>query len=115
MKNDEERIKTYAEFWDHYVAEHAQPLTRYLHFVGTLLGLVVIVWSLRSGQLIYLPLSLVIGYGFAWFAHFYVEHNKPATFKYPFWSFVSDYKMVFYMLTGRMNREVERVKAEVRG
>jgi hypothetical protein len=54
---------------------------------------------------------LAVGYAFAWFAHFFVEHNKPATFKYPLWSFASDYKMVFYMLTGRMNREVERVAA----
>jgi hypothetical protein len=24
-----------------------------------------------------------VGYAFAWFSHFFVEHNKPATFKYP--------------------------------
>lgn len=110
MKTDEKRIETYAEFWDFYVAEHSQPLTRYLHFTGTLLGLVLLIWILRGGHYIYLPLCLVIGYAFAWVSHFFVEHNEPATFKYPFWSFISDYKMVFYMLTGRMNREVERVK-----
>jgi hypothetical protein len=52
----------------------------------------------------------VTGYAFAWFSHFVIEKNKPATFKYPLWSFISDYKMVFYMLTGRMNAEVERVR-----
>jgi len=103
------RIETYAEFWDFYVAEHAQPLTRYLHFVGTMFGIILLVWFIRSGNLYYIPLCFVVGYAFAWFAHFFVEHNKPATFKYPFWSFISDYKMVFYMLTGRMNAEVERV------
>ncbi len=111
METESEPMKTYAEFWDFYVAEHAQPLTRYLHFVGTLLGLVTLVWIIRNGNWLYLPLCLVIGYAFAWFAHFFVEHNKPATFKYPLRSFVSDYKMVFYMLTGRMNRDVERVAA----
>lgn len=110
MKTDEKRIETYAEFWDFYVAEHSHPLTRYLHFVGTLLGIVLFVWILRSGQYIYLLLCLIIGYTFAWFGHFFVEHNKPATFKYPLWSFISDYKMIWMMLTGRMNREVERVK-----
>lgn len=108
----EKRIANYAEFWDYYVAEHSQPLTRFLHFVGTLLGLILLVWIFRTGSWIYLPLCFVCGYAFAWFAHFFVEHNKPATFKYPLWSFVSDYKMVFYMLTGRMNREVERVRAK---
>ena len=111
MKTENELIETYSEFWDFYVREHSQPLTRYLHFVGTLLGLVLLVWIIRSGNWLYFPLSLLVGYAFAWFAHFFVEHNKPATFKYPLWSFASDYKMVFYMLTGRMNREVERVSA----
>jgi hypothetical protein len=105
----EERIETYAEFWDFYVAEHRQPLTRLLHFVGTSLGLVLLVWILRTGSWLYLPVCFVVGYAFAWFSHFVIEKNKPATFKYPLWSFISDYKMMFYMLTGRMNREVERV------
>ena len=105
----EERIETYAEFWDFYVAEHSQPATRLLHFVGTSLGLVVLVWVIRTGNWLYLPVCFVVGYAFAWFSHFVIEKNKPATFKYPLWSFISDYKMMFYMLTGRMNREVERV------
>ncbi len=105
----EEKIKTYAEFWDFYVQEHSQPLTRLLHFVGTSLALVLLVWFLKNGTYLYLPLCLVVGYGFAWFSHFYIEKNKPATFKYPLWSFISDYKMMFYMLIGKMNSEVERV------
>ncbi len=112
MTIENERIETYSEFWDFYVAEHSEPVTRYLHFVGTMLSMILLVWIYRSGNWLYFPLCLVIGYAFAWFAHFFVEHNKPATFKYLLWSFVSDYKMVFYMLTDRMNREVERVAAE---
>ena len=103
------KLTNYAEFWDFYVAEHSQPLTRYLHFIGTMLSLLLLVWILRSGNWQYSPLCLIIGYAFAWISHFFVEHNKPATFTYPFWSFISDYKMVFYMLIGRMNGEVERV------
>lgn len=105
----EKRIETYAEFWDFYVAEHKQPATRLLHFIGTSLGLVLLFWFLKNGTYRYIPLCFVVGYAFAWFSHFVIEKNKPATFKYPLWSFVSDYKMMFYMLTGRMNREVERV------
>lgn len=106
----EERIKTYAEFWDFYVAEHSQPLTRLFHFIGTSLGIVLLVWIFRTGNFLYLPLCFATGYAFAWFSHFVIEKNKPATFKYPLWSFISDYKMMFYMLTGKMNSEVERVK-----
>ena len=106
----EEKIKTYAEFWDFYVAEHSQPLTRLFHFIGTSLGIVLLVWIFRTGNFLYLPLCFATGYAFAWFSHFVIEKNKPATFKYPLWSFISDYKMVFYMLTGKMNAEVERVR-----
>jgi hypothetical protein len=109
MADSEPRLSSYAEFWDFYVLEHRQPATRRLHFIGTALGLVLLVWILRSGNLIYLPGCLAVGYSFAWFAHFFVEHNKPASFKYPLWSFVSDYKMMWYMLTGRMDAEVRRV------
>ena len=106
---DEQRIETYAEFWDFYVLEHSQPLTRYFHFVGTSLGIVLLFWFLKNGMYLYIPLCFVVGYAFAWFSHFVIEKNKPATFKYPFWSFISDYKMMFYMLTGRMDAELERV------
>ena len=105
----ERKIKTYAEFWDFYVAEHRHPLTRYFHFVSTTLALVITIWVFRNGNWFYFPLTFVVGYAFAWFSHFYIEKNKPATFKYPFWSYISDYKMMFYMLTGRMESEVERV------
>ncbi len=107
----EERIKNYTEFWDFYVQEHSQPLTQWLHFAGTSLAILLLIWFIWRGTWFYFPLSLVVGYGFAWTAHFFVEKNKPATFKYPFWSFISDYKMMFYMLTGKMQSEVERIRS----
>jgi len=105
-------IKTYAEFWDFYVAEHSLPLTRVLHFAGTTLGFALLIFFIVRGQWYFFPAFFVVGYGFAWFAHFVVEKNKPASFKYPFWSFISDFKMIWYMLTGRMGAEVERVLGE---
>jgi hypothetical protein len=52
--------------------------------------------------------ALLSGYGFAWVAHFFIEHNRPATFKYPFYSFASDWKMWAYWLTGRLGPELEK-------
>lgn len=102
-------IENYDEFWDFYVQEHSKPMTRALHFVGTSLGLVLLGWFVWNRMWVYIPFCFVVGYAFAWFAHFVVEKNKPATFQYPFWSFISDYKMMWYMVTGRMDAEVERV------
>jgi hypothetical protein len=102
-------ITNYNEFWDFYVREHSKPLTRILHFIGTSLGILLLMWFVWQRMWLFIPLCFVCGYAFAWFAHFVVEKNRPATFKYPGWSFISDYKMMWYMLTGRMGREVERV------
>ncbi len=102
-------VKTYAEFWDFYVAEHSLPLTRLLHLVGTSLGFVMLIFFIARGQWYFFPAFFVVAYAFAWFAHFVIEKNKPASFKYPFWSFISDFKMIGYMLTGRMGAEVSRV------
>jgi hypothetical protein len=107
-------INTYAEFWDFYVQEHSKPLTRCLHFAGTTLGLALLVYFVASGRWYFFPVFLVVGYAFAWFAHFVVEKNKPATFKYPLWSFISDFKMIGFMLTAKMRREVERCQNRLR-
>lgn len=102
-------IKKYSEFWDFYIREHSKPLTRRLHFAGTSIGLILLFWFVLSGRWYYFPLFFVVGYAFAWFAHFAVEKNRPATFKYPLWSFISDLKMAWLMATGRMDGEIERV------
>jgi len=51
---------------------------------------------------LYLFLLPIFGYGFAWISHFLIEKNKPATFKYPFYSLLSDFKMFFEILTGKI-------------
>jgi hypothetical protein len=48
-------------------------------------------------ELNFLP---IIGYGFAWVGHALFEKNRPATFKYHFWSLISDFKLFFEILIG---------------
>lgn len=105
----EQEIKSFEEFWPFYVAEHSQPRTRALHFAGTATALATAAALAASGKWKWLPLALVPGYAAAWAGHFLVEKNRPATFKYPLWSFMADQKMFGLMLAGRMDEEVERV------
>jgi hypothetical protein len=91
--NREARITTYREFWPFYLSEHSSSLNRRLHFVGTTIALVFIVMSIAMVNAAFLLAALVSGYGFAWFGHYFIEKNRPATFKYPMWSFVSDWRM----------------------
>jgi hypothetical protein len=106
-----DRIKTFEQFWLFYVREHSTLGCRLLHFVGSSAGLVCLIATFITGNLWLIPLGLLIGYGFAWIGHFFIEHNKPATFQYPLWSFISDWKMWALMITGRMGTELKRASS----
>jgi hypothetical protein len=99
---------TYAEFWPHYLRAHRNPGTRALHFLGTSLGLVLLAAAILTADWRYLVAAPLVGYAFAWAAHFGVEGNKPATFGHPFWSFASDFRMLALFLTGRLAPELEK-------
>jgi len=94
--------KTFAEFWPHYLREHASARTRALHYVGTALVLAAAAALLVTGNGWWALAMPLAGYGFAWFAHFFVEKNRPATFTYPLWSLWSDFRMFFLAVSGRL-------------
>ena len=101
-------MRTFAEFWPFYLREHARPATRTLHFAGTTLSLLLILCALALRRPWLLLGAAVCGYAFAWVGHFFVEHNRPATFKYPFWSFAADLRMLAFALSGRLGEELKR-------
>ena len=105
-------FSNYDEFFLHYLREHSKPLTRYLHIFGTLAGLCVLGVGIMTGYWWLALGALIVGYGFAWIGHFFVEHNRPATFKYPWWSFISDFRMIFLFFTGKLNDELKRAGVE---
>lgn len=102
------KYQSFDQFWPFYVREHSLELTRTLHFTGTLGALGIIVGSFIFSPFLLLGVP-VVGYGFAWIAHFFVEKNRPATFTYPWWSLRADFRMFGLMAVGRMDREVERI------
>jgi len=102
-----QRFNSFSEFWPFYVTEHSKPATRVLHLLGTTAGICCVIFVIAAGKWWLFPLGLIPGYGAAWIAHFLIEKNKPATFEYPLWSFIGDYKMIALMLTGKMNDEVK--------
>lgn len=98
----ETRYRTFKEFYPFYLGEHANRTCRRLHFAGSSLVLLLLAMAIVTGELQLLWLLPVVGYGFAWVGHFFFEHNRPATFKYPLFSLMGDWVMFRDMLTGRV-------------
>ena len=101
-------MNNFAEFWPFYLREHSKPATRTLHFIGTTLVVFIVAFAAALRRPMLLLAALVCGYAFAWVGHFFVEHNRPATFKYPFWSFAADWKMWACALTGKLGAELQK-------
>ena len=105
--SEQRKFATYQEFFVFYLEEHSDPRNRLLHAVGTLLGLAIVVGAFAFRHPLYALAWPVAGYGFAWVGHFLLERNKPATFGHPFWSFISDFRMLWLMLTGKLRQRLE--------
>lgn len=96
------RIASYDEFFDFYLMEHLSARSRRLHYLGTVTASLLVLAFLATGKPLLLLMALIFGYGPAWIGHFMFERNRPATFRYPLWSLISDYRMLYLWLTGRI-------------
>ena len=99
--SDSKRYSSFKEFYPYYLTEHQDPVCRLLHFIGTSLVFVLLIYSLATQWWWGLAWIPIAGYGFAWLGHAFFEKNKPATFQYPLWSLMSDFKLYFQMLGGK--------------
>ncbi|MFN6982092.1 MAG: Mpo1-like protein [Brevundimonas sp.] len=96
-----ERYASFEAFYPYYIHEHSNRTCRRIHVVGA--GLVILAFvgfglTLNPWWLLAMPL---IGYGFAWVGHFFFEKNRPATFQYPLWSLMGDFRLFYETVTGR--------------
>jgi hypothetical protein len=93
---------TYQEFFTYYLQQHSKPRNRLLHACGTALGVAILFGGLAFGRYWLALLWIPVTYGFAWAGHFLIERNKPASWGHPWWSFISDFRMLWLMLTGEL-------------
>ena len=87
-------IKNYSEFYRFYLTEHRSMMSRRLHAAGSSLGIYFFSKAIRQRKAKYVAYGLLSGYACAWVGHFVFEKNKPASFKQPLYSFISDWRML---------------------
>ena len=96
------KFNSFKAFYPYYLSEHKLRINKILHVIGSLSGLFFLFFCIIEKQYIYIPLSLIFRYTFAWIGHFFFEKNKPATFKYPLYSFIGDWIMLKDILIGKI-------------
>lgn len=92
----------FRDFYPFYLSEHRSAVSRRLHVVGTALVLLTLVAALATGQLKWLWLLPLLGYGPAWVGHFFFEKNRPATLRHPIYSLAGDFVMFRDVLCRRI-------------
>jgi len=105
-----QRFETFQEFWPFYLAEHSQKATRVFHFLGSSLLLILLTRAITLHSPISFICGIISAYGLAWISHFFIERNRPATFRYPLFSLMGDFKMCAFMISGKMENEIKRMK-----
>ena len=104
------KYQSFETFWPFYLGEHSLPSTRWVHFVGTTIALLNLITAIVTLSPAYILSGLFSGYFFAWVSHFFIEKNRPATFTYPAWSFIADWRMWALMATGKLPAELAKYR-----
>lgn len=99
--NESTPYRSFNDFYPFYLSEHRNRTSRLLHFVGTSIALVLLVTAFAYQAWWLILVAVLQGYAFAWVGHFFFEHNRPATFEYPRYSFMGDWRLWWEILTGK--------------
>ena len=96
-------IESYADFWPYYLREHSKPQTRAIHYAGTAVAIASLAALAITGNAWFAPGAVIGGYAFAWVGHFFIEKNRPATFRHPIYSLMGDWMMFSDICRGRIS------------
>ena len=107
-------IKNYSEFYRFYLTVHRSMMSRRLHAAGSSLGIYFFSKAIRQRKAKYVAYGLLSGYACAWVGHFVFEKNKPASFKQPLYSFISDWRMLSDIVRGNLSlkdRSLDKIES----
>jgi hypothetical protein len=100
---------SFASFWPQYLSAHHDPRTRATHYVGTILGVALLLIGVIAMDWRFVVAAPIVGYGLAMPTHPLFEHNLPKTFEHPLLSFAADFYMLYLWARGRLAGELARL------
>src|SRR5262245_35243211 len=99
----------YRVFWVAYLDAHRNPATRAMHYLATLSGMGGAVLAIWFEILWFMAGGIGLGVVMAVSSHHLIEHNRPLIRVNPFYGAISDLRMCWLALTGRLTSEYARL------
>src|SRR5262245_21485643 len=99
----------YREFWIAYLDAHRNPRTRAMHYLATLPGISGTALAIWLEVLWFMAGGIGLGVVMAVSSHHLIEHNRPLIRVNPFFGAVSDLRMCWLAVSGRLAAEYERL------
>jgi hypothetical protein len=105
------QFNSFQDFWPAYLRAHSSAASRACHFAGLVLGLSTAVALVSCGMFFFLALAVVPPQVGAWLGHRLSFRRGPDVVgEHPEWAVLADLKMFGLALTGRLSRELDRVR-----
>jgi hypothetical protein len=99
----------YREFWIAYLDAHRNPGTRAMHYLATLSGMGGAALAIWFELLWFMAGGIGLGVVMAVSSHHLIEHNRPLIRVNPLYGAISDLRMCWLALTGRLSSEYARL------
>lgn len=92
------------EYYHYYLSLHQNNTCRRLHVLGQLATISFLIFIIYMGgwYWLLLPLLPFVVYPFAWSGHYFFEHNEPAAYRNPILAKMSDWRMLYDIIRGRI-------------
>ena len=94
---------TINDYYKHYLSLHKNPKCRLFHFLGQIVTIFCLVYTISGGHWLFVLLVPFVIYPFAWSGHYFFEKNTPAAFNNPLYAKISDWIMFKDILLGRIS------------
>ncbi len=97
------KTNNFRSFYKNFLSEHQKLGTRIFHFAGVIFSIIALVYTIISGKerfLWYVPIFLLI---FTLLGRFIFENTERQSFRKPLWWLISEFKMFFDLLTGKVS------------